>query len=47
MPDRTAIVSSELTSQQRQGNRRIALGLALFALAVFVTIIVRQWLASS
>jgi hypothetical protein len=39
--------SSKLTPQQIQGNRRIALGLALFALGVFVTIIVRQWLASA
>ena len=38
---------SKLTPQQRQGNRRIALILALFAFAVFATFIIRQWLASS
>jgi hypothetical protein len=41
------MVSGKLTPQQAQGNRRIAWGLALFALGVFATIIVRQWLASS
>ncbi|MCK9380206.1 MAG: cytochrome oxidase small assembly protein [Sulfuritalea sp.] len=29
------------------GNRRIALGLALFAAAVFVSFIVRQWMANA
>jgi len=37
----------KLTLQQRQGNRRIALVLALFAFGVFATFIVRQWLAGS
>lgn len=32
--------------QQSDGNRRIATALALFALCVFVTSIVRQWLDS-
>jgi hypothetical protein len=41
------MVSSKLSPQQVQGNRRIALGLALFAIGVFVTMIVRQWLAAS
>jgi hypothetical protein len=27
------------------GNRRIAIGLALFAVAVFVSVIIRQWMA--
>jgi len=29
-----------------QGNRRIAIGLALFAFAVFLSVIIRQWLAN-
>ncbi|MDP1611688.1 MAG: cytochrome oxidase small assembly protein [Sulfuritalea sp.] len=41
------MMTSKLTPQQRQGNRRIALILALFAFGVFATFIVRQWLASS
>jgi hypothetical protein len=41
------MATSKLTPQQRQGNRRIALLLALFAFGVFATFIVRQWLASS
>ncbi|WP_295506857.1 cytochrome oxidase small assembly protein [Accumulibacter sp.] len=30
-----------------QGNRRIAIGLALFAAAVFLSYIVRQWLGDA
>jgi hypothetical protein len=30
-----------------QGNRRIAIGLALFAAAVFLSYIIRQWLGST
>lgn len=30
-----------------QGNRRIAIGLALFAVAVFLSYIVRQWLGDA
>jgi hypothetical protein len=41
------MTTSNLTPQQRQGNRRIALILALFAFGVFATFIARQWLASS
>lgn len=29
-----------------QGNRRIAIGLAVFAVLVFLSIILRQWLAN-
>jgi len=32
---------------REQGSRRIAIGLALFAAAVFVSFIVRQWMANS
>lgn len=32
---------------REQGNRRIAIGLALLAAAVFMSFIVRQWLGSS
>jgi hypothetical protein len=28
-----------------QSNRRIAIGLALFAVAVFLSVIIRQWMA--
>jgi len=35
------------TSSPEAANRRIALGLALFAVAVFLSFIVRQWLANS
>jgi len=41
------MTTSNLTAQQRQGNRRIALILALIAFGVFATFIARQWLASS
>lgn len=47
MPDRLAMEHGKLTPQQRQGNRRIALVLALFAFLVFASFIARQWLASS
>jgi hypothetical protein len=33
-------------TSREQGNRRIAIGLALFAAAVFLSVIVRQWMAS-
>lgn len=46
MPDRLAMEHGKLP-QQRQGNRRIALVLALFAFLVFATFIARQWLASN
>lgn len=46
MPDRLDMERSKLTPQQRQGNRRIALVLALFAFLVFASFIARQWLAS-
>jgi hypothetical protein len=35
-----------LPTRQAAVNRRIALGLALFALCIFVTVIIRQGLAS-
>ncbi|HRF11366.1 MULTISPECIES: cytochrome oxidase small assembly protein [Candidatus Accumulibacter] len=35
------------TSSREQGSRRIAVGLALFAAAVFLSFIIRQWMASS
>ncbi len=34
-------------SSREQGSRRIAIGLALFATAVFLSFIIRQWIASS
>lgn len=37
---------SEDTSRERS-NRRIAIGLALFAAAVFLSVIIRQWMASA
>jgi len=30
---------------REQGNRRIAVGLALFAAAVFLSVMIRQWMA--
>jgi hypothetical protein len=30
-----------------QSNRRIAIGLALFAVAVFLSFIIRQWMAGT
>ncbi|MDK9701549.1 MAG: cytochrome oxidase small assembly protein [Sulfuritalea sp.] len=33
-------------TSREQGNRRIAIGLALFAAAVFLSVIIRQWLAN-
>jgi len=32
---------------REQGNRRIALGLALFAAAVFLSVMIRQWMSST
>ncbi len=32
---------------REQGNRRIAIGLALFAAAVFLSFIIRQWMANT
>lgn len=32
---------------REQGNRRIAIGLALFAAAVFLSVIIRQWMTSA
>jgi len=40
-------MSDKITLQQTQGNRKIALGLALFAFALFVGYIARQWLVFS
>lgn len=34
-------------ASREQANRRIAIGLALFAAAVFVSVIVRQWMAGA
>lgn len=33
-------------ASRERGNRRIAIGLALFAATVFLSFIIRQWLAS-
>ncbi|MDO8788939.1 MAG: cytochrome oxidase small assembly protein [Sulfuritalea sp.] len=32
---------------REQGNRRIALGLALFAAAVFLSVMIRQWMSNT
>ena len=34
-------------TSREQANRRIAIGLALFAAAVFLSFIIRQWMASA
>ena len=34
-------------ASREQSNRRIAIGLALFAAAVFLTYIIRQWMADA
>jgi len=34
-------------TSREQGNRRIAIGLGLFAAAVFLSVIIRQWLANA
>ncbi len=34
-------------SSREQTNRRIAIGLALFAAAVFVSFIIRQWMGNT
>ena len=32
---------------REQGNRRIAIGLALFAAAVFLSVVLRQWTSNA
>ncbi len=32
---------------REQGNRRIAIGLALFAAAAFLSFVIRQWLSNT
>ena len=32
---------------REQGSRRIALGLALFAAAVFLSVMIRQWMSNT
>jgi hypothetical protein len=34
-------------ASREQANRRIAIGLALFAAAVFLSVIIRQWMAGA
>ncbi len=34
-------------ASREQGNRRIAIGLALFAAAVFLSVILRQWMSNA
>ena len=34
-------------ASREQANRRIAIGLALFAAAVFLSVIIRQWMADA
>lgn len=34
-------------ASREQSNRRIAIGLALFAATVFLSFIIRQWMASA
>lgn len=34
-------------ASRAQANRRIAIGLALFAAAVFLSVIIRQWMADA
>jgi len=34
-------------ASREQGNRRIAIGLALFAAAVFLSFMIRQWMANA
>lgn len=38
-------MSGQVAPQRERGNRRIGIGLAIFALAVFVTMIAKQWAA--
>ena len=40
-------MNAPITEQHRRGNRKIALTLALFAAAVFLSYIARQWQAGS
>ncbi len=37
----------ESDEERQRGSRRLAIGLALFAAAIFVSFIVRQWMANS
>lgn len=39
--------ASDIGTTREQGNRKIALGLGLFAVAVFLSMIIRQWMANS
>ena len=34
-------------ASREQSNRRIAIGLALFAAAVFLSVIIRQWISGA
>lgn len=34
-------------TSREQGNRRIAFGLALFAAAVFLSVMIRQWMSNT
>ena len=34
-------------TSREQGNRRIAIGLALFAAGVFLTYVLRQWMSNA
>jgi hypothetical protein len=34
-------------TSREQGNRRIAIGLALFAVAVFLSVMIRQWMSNT
>jgi hypothetical protein len=36
-----------VSAAQRQNNRRVAIGLALFSFGVFASFIVRQWMANA
>lgn len=34
-------------TSREQGNRRIAIGLAVFAAAVFLSVMIRQWMSNT